>query len=728
MRQIIKYVLVGILSVLIILLLFGPGLIKLYLNKNGEELTGRTLHIDKLGINFFTTTVHMVGFSMFELNDRDEFFGFDTLLVNVNPLRLLKKEIHLQQLLLANPYGTVIREDSSFNFSDLAETNTLANTNNESPNEEQSEKVAYHLNLNNLEMRNGNFSYVDRPVENTININSLSFNIPQIYWNAADSSNADLAFQLSQGGSFRSDINYDVETGNFSGYVDIEGVELKMILPYLKQAMNFSDVQGTYETKLNFSGSSTQLNSLSVSGYMAVNDLLLLDSEGDSIAGMQQNLIAIREVKPMQQKYIIDSIHIEKPFGTFEIMDSIQTNWSKLIVNYPPVNPDSTTEQSRVDSMEIEPKPVQNELLVQLGKLNVNNGVFIYKDHQLDTTFVFTVSQFKLGLDSIRLNERSMSLKTSMLLNHDATLESNISFNPYALMDSFLMEYALSGLSLSHFDLYTRKYIGYSMQNGKLFLTGNTSINDSILKSENKINIRSIAMGDKEGGEYDVPVKTALFLIKDNNDNVHLDLPIEGDLSDPNTSLGGLIAKKLTDFVFKIIKSPFKFVGSIIGIEAGEMTNIPFEYAETKRLNDTQKKSLDQAIKFAEKKPELNVELQYLNDRDLEAKVLAKEWSENEFRKKERKQASNFPSAYKQFLIENSGIRGGSIEQMERELAPKGKIIKEMEKREVQRIKMVKDYLKKHDKTSSIKLFEYDAENTANNESIPRLNARVGLK
>ena len=58
---------------------------------------------------------------MYEENGSDIFIDFDTLLINVKPLRLLKHEIHIEQFLMVNSWAQILQNDTLYNFTDLIE-------------------------------------------------------------------------------------------------------------------------------------------------------------------------------------------------------------------------------------------------------------------------------------------------------------------------------------------------------------------------------------------------------------------------------------------------------------------------------------------------------------------------------------------------------------------------------------------------------------------------------
>ena len=65
LSKIIIYIGVVLILVLVVALAMAPSQIRNYLNKNGKELVVRTLKIDKISYNYFTSTLKVEVFMYF---------------------------------------------------------------------------------------------------------------------------------------------------------------------------------------------------------------------------------------------------------------------------------------------------------------------------------------------------------------------------------------------------------------------------------------------------------------------------------------------------------------------------------------------------------------------------------------------------------------------------------------------------------------------------------------
>jgi hypothetical protein len=149
------------------------------------------------------------------------------------------------------------------------------------------------------------------------------------------------------------------------------------------------------------------------------------------------------------------------------------------------------------------------------------------------------------------------------------------------------------------------------------------------LKSSNKIHIEKVSLGKKTAVKpvYKLPVRMAVSLLKDEKDNIDLNIPVTGNLDDPNYKLGKIIGRVLSELVLKTAESPFWVLAKLFKGNEDDMKQFQFEYLQEK-LVEKQLHRLDDVSKVLNKKKELNVEITQvfdsLEEKDELALLLAK--------------------------------------------------------------------------------------------------------
>ena len=693
---------------LIVAMIFAPGVAKNYINKHGKELAGRTIHIDKLKYNWVTSTLRINGFKYFEENGKDVFVSADTFMVNLKPLRLLGNELHIQQLRIVNPYGQFIQNDTVFNFDDLLAF--FSSTDSTETNGKTSEPLK--LNLNNLEMKNGSVNYTDQEINHTFKLKEVSFLIPQILWSRLDSSKADVAFELANGGSFEGSLNYNMEADLFDGFVKIEDMEVSTILPYLQQSFKVSAIEGTISGLISFSGPVDDYNQLKLNGNFDLNNFALFDKQNTKVLGGELSRLSMAESEPLKYRYIIDSVRLQNPYLFLALEDSL-FNFEKMMIE------DTIAGTGPVANEETSMEFTINHLIV-------DNGLMIFSDQTLGEPFNYELSQIAIDMDTLALQDNWVNIRASMKLNKRGNLSAKLGLNPSSPLDKIVLDYELTDFQLPDINIYSKYYAGLPILFGDMYYKNKTRIENKQLLSDNKLNIRNVEIGRKTGGLYDIPIKLALYILKDINGDINLDIPVRGDLSDPKVKIWPIVWDTFKSFSYKIVASPFKALGNMLGVNEKELEEITFIYSDS-TLTNNQTRSLDHLLKLAEIKPELQIELLYRNDKKLERMDAASWFSQIEFREKTSKNPILHSKDYIDFLKKETGRDSMILQDYEIAFSPAIVVDSILSEREKQRIENVLGYLKTKNDSTAIRVTGYRPDEILNIGSRPRFEVKYTL-
>jgi len=173
------------------------------------------------------------------------------------------------------------------------------------------------------------------------------------------------------------------------------------------------------------------------------------------------------------------------------------------------------------------------------------------------------------------------------------------------------------------------------------------------LKSENELIIRNVELGDKGGGLYSLPIKFALFLLKDKDGVINLDVPVRGDLNDPKVSVGKIVWTTFKNLIVKVAAAPVKFLSGLINVDPKDIEEIEFDYMDT-TLTERRLKQLDLLLELEQKKGGLDIELVYFNDVQLEKEQIAIVQAGNEFNAHSRKDYGEDEKAFVKYLHEQT--------------------------------------------------------------------------
>jgi hypothetical protein len=177
-------------------------------------------------------------------------------------------------------------------------------------------------------------------------------------------------------------------------------------------------------------------------------------------------------------------------------------------------------------------------------------------------------------------------------------------------------------IELTNFTPYSSKYLGYKIEKGKLLLDLDYQIDGDTLKSENKVLFDNFELGEKVESEYatSLPVGLAISLLKNADGQIDLDLPVTGQLNDPEFKFGSVIFSILSNLIVKVVTSPFAVIGAMFG-GGEELGYVDFGYGEDK-VNEADFEKLAKLTRILKEKPSINLEIQGSYDKLRDAEGL----------------------------------------------------------------------------------------------------------
>jgi hypothetical protein len=152
-------------------------------------------------------------------------------------------------------------------------------------------------------------------------------------------------------------------------------------------------------------------------------------------------------------------------------------------------------------------------------------------------------------------------------LENRSPLEISGNINPLSQDKDTDLKLTFRNIELSPFSPYSGKYLGYTLAKGKLTLELDYKIADRRLQARNRIFFDALTLGDRVNSPdaASLPIKLALALLTDRQGRIELDVPVKGNLDDPQFSVFGIVIKALGNLLTKIVTSPFDALASAFG-------------------------------------------------------------------------------------------------------------------------------------------------------------------
>lgn len=555
----------------IITLLVSP-IAKSYINNHGEDLIGRKMNIDKLKVNIYSGSVKICDLKVYEDDKSTEFLSFDTLDVSVKLRKLLAKEVYVRHLTLANLDVNVIQNGDKFNFSSIIDHFASDDT-----EEDDTSTSTWKLGFYNIRLAHWKVYYADRKQGSEWNLKDLNIEIPGVYFSGDQATDAGLNLTLADGGELNTQVKYTMETNDFDITLGLKNIALSNIKAYLTDVMNVGELKGNLSADMRAVGNLSKLLDMDISGTASLDGTNITDKGNNTIASCQLIMLKINKISINENFYDIACVEIDNLKSRFDLYKSTN-NFSQFfdVKSSTPApqeqtsSPDTTTESS---------KPMQ----LRIGQFNLHNTQLTFADHTLPDPFSFDITNINASATNLSLSgDNNLKLTAALPHGGNAVIDWKGSLDDIKRAQNLRLN--IKNIQLQDLSPYCVAYLGQPLTDGTFSFTSLNTINHSELKGDNHIDIYKPQVGKRRkdvDSTLHIPLKAALYVLKDKDDKVQLDVPISGNIDNPEFSYMKLVWKTLRNLLVKVATSPARGIANALGISNNNLEFLPFEATQT---------------------------------------------------------------------------------------------------------------------------------------------------
>ncbi len=222
-----------------------------------------------------------------------------------------------------------------------------------------------------------------------------------------------------------------------------------------------------------------------------------------------------------------------------------------------------------------------------IDKIMLKDGEVAFTDRSLKVPFKSNINAFNGSIIAVGSQSDVKSvLNLEGTINKYALAKIKGSLLPAQPKAFTEMDLELKNINMSNLSSYSSHFIGYTLKKGKLNADLSYRVNNAQMKSSNKIVLKNLELGKKVQSNTEVlsSIELALSLLKDSQGVIDIDVPISGDLNSPDFAIAPLVLKAFKNLTVGIATAPFRFIGSIVGIDAQKLENIYFEAGKAELL------------------------------------------------------------------------------------------------------------------------------------------------
>jgi hypothetical protein len=253
----------------------------------------------------------------------------------------------------------------------------------------------------------------------------------------------------------------------------------------------------------------------------------------------------------------------------------------------------------------------------RISTIAVERGSATVIDRSLKPTAVLRYTGLRARITNFSSDAKARSgVDVEALVEGAAPFRVAGTLNPRLVGDVTDLTVRSKGIDLTPFGPYSRRYVGYALERGKMDLDMRYRVQQRNLKSANVIRIDGLSFGEKTDSPDapSFPMGLALAVLTDRNGVMLLDVPIEGNIDDPSFRLGRVIWRAVLNVLGKVATAPFTAIAALVGAGGDAKLDVVDFAAGSARLDEASTAKLDQLGKALEDRPGLKLEVEGLVD------------------------------------------------------------------------------------------------------------------
>ncbi|WP_220812168.1 DUF748 domain-containing protein [Pseudomonas paralcaligenes] len=402
--------------------------------------------------------------------------------------------------------------------------------------------------------------------------------------------------------------------------VTTRDIDLRLAQAYIDPFVRLELRSGSLGSDLAVELKSVEPLAFGISGRAEVNQLHTLDTLKNRDFLKWQQLVVEGLDYRHGEGLVIGKVDLQQPYARFVINEDLTTNVNDLIIAQP---------------AEPEAKPAEagKPLPIRIGGIDIRNGSANFADFSLMPNFATAIQQLdgRIGtLDNQSPQAASVDVKGKVDKYAPVSIQGKLT--PFDPMNSLDIATSFKNVELTTLTPYSGKFAGYRIRKGRLNLDLHYRIEKGQLNAENKLLLEDLQLGEKVDSKdaVDLPVRLAVALLKDTKGNIDIQLPVQGNLNDPQFSVMPIVWQTLRNLVLRAAQAPFKFIAGLVGGSDTDLSQVQFA-AGSSELDEAAQKSLDTLAAALKERPVLRLEVEGVSAQAGDGPLLAEKRLELEY-------------------------------------------------------------------------------------------------
>ncbi|MBI4290069.1 MAG: DUF748 domain-containing protein [Betaproteobacteria bacterium] len=425
--------------------------------------------------------------------------------------------------------------------------------------------------------------------------------------------------------------------GTLEAQVDAKAIAMAPLQPLLSRhsslALGSGDVSLSGALRIGGDGAK-----FTYSGAAHVANVALDDPAGARLIGWKSVSTELLKATLSPDQIEIDELRFNAPAGRLAIAADGTSNLSRAFArkeasassSAPAAAKDDgtpiVTPKTALDAEAAEPKPGDGvPFSVTVRRVRVEQGALDFSDDSLSPRFVAKIYELAgtaNGLSSDQDTRSQFSLEGRVDEFGYARLSGSV--NLFAPRNRSTFRVQLRNIDLAGASPYAMRFAGYRIASGHLALDLNYRVRTSLIEGDNKITLQDFKLGEhvESPDALKLPFELAIGLLKEPDGTINLEVPVRGNLDDPQFSLAPLIWKAIGNLIGNVIAAPFRALAHLFGGASEDNAGmIAFDPGRS-RLLPPEREKLGRIAQGLSKRPEVKLLIPARYDAEADARAM----------------------------------------------------------------------------------------------------------
>ncbi len=557
---------------------FGlPWIIQYLAVTTAQEDLGRELRIEAIQANPYSLTLRIDGVELDDTDNR-QLLGWNRLFIDLAWSSVVNRAWTFKTIRFDQP----IIQEERFASGETRLSRLAAEQSDNGRSDDESAPLPA-LRINDLRVEDGVLRFADNlqdataatadhPKRVTLELQDVGLSVKQFELQKGTRSPLRLEGQLSGGGMLAFDGTLQLlPTPGLEGSARIDELSLVQAAPYLRQFADVRLVGGTLDLSGQMQTDAQQ--PFAFQGSAAVEALSIRAGPDDEpLIGWQSLHTERLGLRLKDRQLETDPIFIDGLSGRVVIYEDQTTNFGQIIAQRPSADAEDYSDPGRTDE---EAAPFG----IIIEAIDLTDGALRFADYSLPLPFstsIHTLGGQISTLSSTSAEPARIKLEGQVaeygLARVDGTVDA---WHPTRATN---LQLSFSNLQIPEYSPYTVDFAGRKIAGGTMDLDLDYTVKDKQLDGQNNLVLHDLKLGEKMASSdaMDLPLDLAIALLQDSEGVIDLDLPVTGNVADPEFDFNQVIRQALGNAITSVIEAPFSFLASLVGADSEDLGQVEF--------------------------------------------------------------------------------------------------------------------------------------------------------